>query len=390
MHYAVPKILNSIGALQGLYTDLYISPIVRRIASSLAFGPQQDALRRIAGRSDAEIPADKVVSFPALGIAYALRRRLASASSSGRVYVDYARKFTARALESSPRWGDAVYCFNGAGLEILHEARRRGLYAFTEQTIAPLSKELELIELERSKHPAWEGLPGKAEPAVLDRIAREEEEWELAKTILCGSSFVLGSLPPRVAGKGKVIPYGVELSHRAKLRTPHKPLRVLTVGVVGLRKGSPYVIEAARRLGNLASFRLVGTVGSRAAQRDVPFNLQLVGPVPRQLVQEHYDWADVFLLPSICEGSATVTYEAFSLGLPVVCTPNAGSLVEDGITGLVIPPGEVEPVIQAIDMLARDPSLLERLSSGVLAARANVGLEAYAGRLSGALFEGMS
>ena len=65
--------------------------------------------------------------------------------------------------------------------------------------------------------------------------------------------------------------------------------------------------------------------------------MELAGPVPRSVVAEHYAWADVFLLPSVCEGSATATYEAIASGIPVICTPNAGSVIEDGRQGFRSP-----------------------------------------------------
>src|SRR5208283_380502 len=110
------------------------------------------------------------------------------------------------------------------------------------------------------------------------------------------------------------------------------PLRVLTVGTVGLRKGSPYVLEAAKQLTGKAVFRMVGGIGvTREAETQLREHLELTGAVSRNEIAKHFEWADVFLLPSICEGSATVTYEALAHGLPVICTPNTGSVVRDGM-----------------------------------------------------------
>ena len=86
-----------------------------------------------------------------------------------------------------------------------------------------------------------------------------------------------------------------------------------------------------------ATFRMVGPIGvSQSAEAELRRALDLTGPVPRLEVLKHYAWADVFFFPSMCEGSATVTYEALASGLPVVCTPNTGSVVRDGIDGFVV------------------------------------------------------
>src|SRR5262249_61728328 len=113
---------------------------------------------------------------------------------------------------------------------------------------------------------------------------------------------VLGRL-----GRCGVVPSGFARSSSLPPRQPHAgPLRVLTVGAVGLRKGSPYVLEVARRFAGRAAFRLVGAVSiPREPHAELRRHVDLIGPVPRSHVLEHYAWADIFLLPSVCEGSAT-------------------------------------------------------------------------------------
>ncbi|MEJ0001123.1 MAG: glycosyltransferase [Verrucomicrobiota bacterium] len=91
------------------------------------------------------------------------------------------------------------------------------------------------------------------------------------------------------------------------------------------------MLEAARRLGSRAQFRMVGAIQVfPEAERALRQHVELTGPVPRAQIAAQYAWADVLLLPSICEGSATVTYEAMAQGVPVVCTPQTGSVVRDG------------------------------------------------------------
>jgi glycosyltransferase involved in cell wall biosynthesis len=111
-------------------------------------------------------------------------------------------------------------------------------------------------------------------------------------------------------------------------RKRQSPLKVLFVGQVSPRKGIPYLFEAIRRFSpNDVCCRVVGPlkIFQSAIKKYCPENVKIVGPVSRQDLGQHYEWADVFCLPSLCEGSATVLYEAASFGLPIITTPNSGS-----------------------------------------------------------------
>ena len=67
--------------------------------------------------------------------------------------------------------------------------------------------------------------------------------------------------------------------------------------------------------------------------------LEMVEPLGRVSHAEMPAWmrqADVFVFPSLFEGSAVVTYEALASGLPCVVTAESGSVVRDGLEGFVV------------------------------------------------------
>src|SRR5262249_3767339 len=67
--------------------------------------------------------------------------------------------------------------------------------------------------------------------------------------------------------------------------------------------------------------------------------------------------ADVFVFPSLFEGSAVVTYEALACGLPSIVTPNAGAVVRDGVEGFVVPPRDVAALADRMERLGSDLQL---------------------------------
>jgi glycosyltransferase involved in cell wall biosynthesis len=81
-----------------------------------------------------------------------------------------------------------------------------------------------------------------------------------------------------------------------------------------------------------------------------------------------FQWADVFVLPSIVEGSATVTYEALMSGVPVICTPNTGSIVEDGVNGVIIPTRSANALTEAIQRYMENSFLLRKHITGTVRA----------------------
>jgi len=385
-HYLVARTLDRLGRLGRLYTDLSAGAGWLRPLAWLPSGLRPAPLTRLLARRPEGIAPQQVTAFTRFGLEYA--RRVAGArtpTQRTRTYLWGGRRFGELVVRGWRPEAGGVYSFDAAALEILEHARRLGLYAVVDQTI-PAEAQWRLHAEELRAFPGWE----EAQPpdeAIPEFLARERAEWELADAIVCGSEF----LKEQVAASGgplekcRVVPYAIEGAFQSEPRERHDgPLRVLTVGAVGLRKGSPYVLAAARRLGRAAQFRMVGRCELPAAvTEDLRRHVECVGAVPRPQVLRHYAWADVFLLPSLCEGSAMVCYEALACGLPVIATHNTGTIVRDGVEGYVVPLRDADAIAERIERLAGDRELLARLSAAARERCASVASPAaYAERLA--------
>jgi len=86
-------------------------------------------------------------------------------------------------------------------------------------------------------------------------------------------------------------------------------------------------------------------------------------------------------LPSICEGSATSTYEALACGLPVIATPNTGSIVEDGVSGFIIPMRNVDAIVEKLELLCEPSNLINLMSQAASKLSSFGNLNQYATRL---------
>src|SRR5262249_11469196 len=135
-----------------------------------------------------------------------------------------------------------------------------------------------------------------------------------------------------------------------------RPLVVLWLGSVILRKGIQYLIQAARRLADRTiRFVVAGPPGiTPQAVSTAPANVEFRGRVTRDRATHEYFAADIFVLPTLSDGFAITQIEAMAHGLPVITTPNCGAVVDHGRDGLIVPAGDAEALAAALAALDDD------------------------------------
>jgi len=98
--------------------------------------------------------------------------------------------------------------------------------------------------------------------------------------------------------------------------------------------------------------------------------VSLAGDMDATALSIQYDRADLFVLPTLYEGYGMAVAEALARGLPVIST--ATGAIEDLVTddaGLVLPPGDVPALIEALARVLGDDRLLARFAQGARAVR---------------------
>jgi glycosyltransferase involved in cell wall biosynthesis len=254
---------------------------------------------------------------------------------------------------------DAIWGSDTSSLTAFRGVKDRGVRCVLEQTIGHPRVWNRILTEERSLvGPDFDPYPLPYPEADMQRV---EREMELADGIVCGSAFVRDTLIENgvKAEKTCVIPYGVpeETFSPRETSAERDGLRLLFVGHFGLRKGAWYLLEAMRRLADLRGLTL--TIVGKETVPDrflAPFGdrIRRLPHVPRNQVCKVYQDADVFVLPSLFEGSAISVFEALASGLPVVTTPNAGSVVRDGVDGFVVPIRDADALADRIATLYKD------------------------------------
>lgn len=186
---------------------------------------------------------------------------------------------------------------------------------------------------------------------------------------------------PTSAGRVEVIHCGVDpMRFPVPERAADGPLRIVAVGTLHEVKGQTHLIEACRRLvadGRTVRCRFVGDGVDRArltaqiAAAGLGGAVTLVGQLTADQVTAELLDADVLVAPSVPtrggkrEGIPVVLMEAMATGLPVVASRLSGipELVEDGVSGLLVPAGDPVALAEALCTLADDPALRRRLGT---------------------------
>ncbi len=220
----------------------------------------------------------------------------------------------------------------------------------------------------------WNPLRGRA---LNDWYRREQDQYDRAAHLFAFSAATRRSLiqdygqaPDRVT----VVGAGANVDALPPL--PQRPGRsgpptLLFIGHDFARKGGPDLLRAFRRVRAVlpdARLRLVG----QAPPVEPEPGVEVLGRVhDRARIAALYAEADVFVLPSVFDPLPLVVLEAMALGVPVVTTRQTGTpdVVDDGVHGLLVPPGDVTGLTAALLSVLQDRALGSRLR---LAARARV------------------
>lgn len=362
-HYQEPLLFYEWGILDTLYTDFYAgnSPMISLLRQKGIFKKLPNTFKKALDRYEPRLNQAKIIDFPKFGYQYAQKLRNYKGEGVSSIFIWAGQEFSKRILERGLGNANVIYGFNGASLELFQYAKQKGIKCVLDQTLAERSLMHKLLLEEENIWQNWPNSPFTVSDSDIELAQREQQEQDMADHIICGSQFVKDSLLERGVDGNKISVVSLggtkesQSSQNISLRSSPKErgdgLRILFAGEVGLRKGIPYLLEALKQLKGKIAFtcKIAGSIGIKA-QRVAEYKdvCDFLGRVPRSQMLELYRWADVFVLPSICEGSAMVTYEALNYKLPIITTYNAGSIVTDGLNGFILPIRTPEKISQAL------------------------------------------
>ncbi len=168
-----------------------------------------------------------------------------------------------------------------------------------------------------------------------------------------------------------VIPNAIDVaSFATDRRTRPEPVRILFVGAIGRLKGERDLLAALasmRREGRRFSVSILGygaeSLADECRELGILEAVEHLGPVALADRIAFYKDADVFVLPTYAEAMPMSVIEAMAAGLAIVTTRVGGipEIIEHGVNGLLVEPGDHGELGKRIAELCDDPELRRRL-----------------------------
>jgi glycosyltransferase involved in cell wall biosynthesis len=388
-HYAVPRVLQSEGKLESLYTDFWADDFWRYLG-------RFPGMQALSTRHHADLRAARVIGFH-LGTLKSKFLETVHGMNPYEGFVAMGRAFGTSVRSSLMKkrgvnWEETIFFGYDTGfLEPARWVKSMGGKAVVCQ-MDPSRSEMDLViqEEELMQNPRMKNCM-----VPESYFRRREAEWSESDLVIVNSLWSKRGLVSQGVKDEKiaVVPLAYETSRGSmeiglpkaapqwrpvnerrrssaneSVFAPKQPLRVLFLGQVIPRKGIRYLIEAATIMHcEPVHFDVVGPIGiPDEIISSAPHNMTFHGPVSRNRTEECYESADLFVLPTLSDGFGLTQLEAMSRGLPVITTQHCGDVVTPGEDGMIVPPRSAEAIVAVLRLLMHRPDLVATMSKKAL------------------------
>ena len=359
-HYAVPRALQLSGLLGEFITDLWIRP-----------GTLLPWKKRLTGRFHPELASARVAAPNISALTFELKASLARENGWKLISQRnewFQRQAVAQLARRNGNGNHTVFAYSYAAAEIFKFARARGWRTVLGQIDPGPAEERIVADLHKSSATEWRAAPKEYWDSW-------RNECSLADQIVVNSNWsrdaLLGEGIP--SEKINVLPVAYESltdsksfqRHYPRAFSTERPLRVLFLGQINLRKGVRQLLDAVKLLAREnVEFWFVGPI-----QIDVPNELRehaqckWFGVVPRIEVDRYYRDADVFILPTFSDGFGLTQLEAQAWKLPVIASRYCGEVVNHGFNGVILEEVSAEAIAEVLVQFLRSPESLCAMSA---------------------------
>ena len=386
-HYAIPRALHSRGKLKYLITDTWVTE--KSIFNQLP----SFCFPNIRARYHPELKAASIKSFNNSSMAWELIHKPQSSQDWNKIIARnlWWENKVLRILKKldTSKEDITLFAYSYAALNLFKYAKKRGWKTVLGQ-IDPGIVEEKLVAQESIKYPQYRsGFSNQPFGYWQDW----RKECALADQIIVNSDWSSQALEKtgieqkkiKVAPLAYQTPRGFnQISKKYPTKfDAQRPLRVLFLGQVILRKGIAALLETIKLLENRpVEFWFVGKVAIKLP-RELKKHRQIkwLGKVSRHTTSHYYQQADVFLFPTLSDGFGLTQLEAQAFHLPIIASQFCGSVVKDRINGLILPSVTAEDIADTLLFCLRNPHQLALFSQASIQQLGNFSLPKLSNRL---------
>ncbi|MDZ8052250.1 MAG: glycosyltransferase family 4 protein [Aulosira sp. ZfuVER01] len=369
-HYTIPRAIQKQGKLAHLITDAWVYS-----QSSLNLLPK-NLLANLRERYHPDLLPASVHAFSRSLISFEFTQRIQN-KTGWELVIARNQWFQQQAIKTLTSLVDQfttppiLFSYSYAALELFKFAKQQGWYTILGQ-IDPGILEEAIVIKEYEQYPQYRA---EWQPAPPKYWQTWREECALADRIVVNSNWSC-----QLVGKTGVDPNKIHVIPLVytppkaatnfvrtypKLFSQDRPLRVLFLGQVILRKGIAALLSAVEHLeGYPIEFWIVGS-----QQITIPPHLQMhpqirwVGHVNRSETAQYYQLADIFLFPTLSDGFGLTQLEAQAWKLPLIASRCCGEVVVDGVNGWILDEVSGEAIVNLIQSILRNPEQLTYFSN---------------------------
>lgn len=230
--------------------------------------------------------------------------------------------------------------------------------------------EEELIALECRRYPEMQEKSFRAVPGFNERTLQEYRETDhIISNSSWGMKFLLSKGIP--ADKISLVPFAFEGNCDRQFERTYptefnekRPLQVLHVGQMSLRKGIGRFFEAIGRARNLPiEFTFAGSINVPIPPEILNNSkVRIQGVVPLQEIQRLYLESDVFLFPTLSDAFGLTQLECMAWKLPLIASRHCGDVVKPNINGLLLDQVTADSILDALTHCLSHPENLQLFS----------------------------
>lgn len=260
-----------------------------------------------------------------------------------------------------PEFGNLAFGYESSSMYTFRRAKELGIPRVLYQPVACAELAEKLLQEERQCFPkladtlrySWfpEG-----------ELDRRREERELADAIICASDFTRQSLLEMGVEADRIFvePYGVDQEVFSPSADKFSQFSVVWASSNTQTKGIGYLLEALARkpvpgielvvAGNPSGIDAISLYEGQVRARRL-------GHITREELGQVMRRCHVHVYPTLLDGFGRNIIEAMSSGLPVITTPNCAGpdLIEDGVTGFIIPIRDVDAICEKLAWIYDNP-----------------------------------